>query len=181
MNGPSVDAQTAGGVDGGSAGPAAGSDGDLAGLDRDVRQLTEVVNRLRRALRASIRTEYTWESLPMAQVELLQCLAERNGARVGELAGLLRLAPNSVSTLVQHLSDAGYLHRERDPADRRAALLRLTPVGAAALAGWQRAHERRLGTALARLGEGDRTAILAALPALSNLVEALGDRGEPDR
>ncbi|EIV95488.1 MarR family winged helix-turn-helix transcriptional regulator [Frankia sp. QA3] len=154
--------------------------GDVAtGLDRDVRRLTEVVTRLRRVLRTSIRTEYSWESLPMAQVELLQCLAEKDGTRVGELAGRLRLAPNSVSTLVQQLADVGYLHRERDPADRRAALLRLTPAGAAALSGWQRAHERRLGAALARLVEADRRAILVALPALSNLVEALGDRGEP--
>ncbi|SNQ49795.1 Transcriptional regulator [Frankia canadensis] len=151
--------------------------GEAAGLDRDVHRLTEIVTRLRRVLRTSIRTEYAWESLPMAQVELLQCLAERESTRVGELAVLLRLAPNSVSTLVQQLADVGYLHRERDPADRRAALLRLTPAGAAALAGWQRAHERRLGIALGRLAERDRAAIMAALPALSNLVEELGDRG----
>ncbi|WP_163554406.1 MarR family winged helix-turn-helix transcriptional regulator [Candidatus Frankia alpina] len=149
------------------------------GLDQDVRRLTEIVTRLRRVLRTSIRTDYSWESLPMAQVELLQCLEEKDATRVGELAGRLRLAPNSVSTLVQQLADAGYLHRERDPADRRAALLRLTPAGAAALSGWQRAHERRLGAALARLVEADRSAILTALPALSNLVEALGDRNEP--
>jgi DNA-binding MarR family transcriptional regulator len=147
--------------------------------DGDVRRLTEVINRLRRVLRTSIRTEYSWESLPMAQVELLQCLAERESTRVGELAGRLRLAPNSVSTLVQQLSDAGLLDRARDPADRRAALLRLTPAGAEALAGWQRAHERRLGQALARLVDTDRDAILAALPALSNLVEALDDRSRP--
>ncbi|MCM3925474.1 MarR family transcriptional regulator [Frankia sp. AiPs1] len=158
--------------------PTAG--GAASGPDWDVRRLTEVVTRLRRVLRASIRTEYSWEALPMAQVELLQCLAEADGTRVGELAGRLRLAPNSVSTLVQQLADAGYLHRERDPADRRAALLRLTPAGAAALSGWQRAHERRLGAALARLVEADRTAILTALPALSNLVDALGDRGQPN-
>ncbi|WP_163547497.1 MarR family winged helix-turn-helix transcriptional regulator [Candidatus Frankia nodulisporulans] len=154
---------------------------DQRGESPDVRQLTEVVTRLRRVLRASIRTEYTWESLPMAQVELLQCVAERDGTRVGELAVLLRLAPNSVSTLVQQLVDAGYLHRERDPADRRAALLRLTPAGRQALGGWQQAHERRLGSALARLGEQDRVAIVAALPALTNLVEALGDRGDAAR
>jgi DNA-binding MarR family transcriptional regulator len=165
-----------GGMSGRSPEAAAGHSG-AAGPDRDVHRLTEVVTRLRRVLRTSIRTDYAWESLPMAQVELLQCLAERDGTRVGELAVLLRLAPNSVSTLVQALADVGYLHRERDPADRRAALLRLTPAGAAALGGWQRAHERRLGVALARLDEHDRAAILAALPALSNLVEELGDRG----
>lgn len=147
--------------------------------DGDVRRLTEVVTRLRRVLRTSIRTEYSWESLPMAQVELLQCVAELERIRVGELAGRLRLAPNSVSTLVQQLSDAGLLTRSKDPADRRATLLRLTGAGAEALAGWQRAHERRLATALARLGDVDRQAILAALPALSNLVEALDDRSRP--
>jgi DNA-binding MarR family transcriptional regulator len=177
MNGRSPEAD----ADGAAADLPPAARADPVGLDRDVRRLTEVVTRLRRVLRASIRTEYSWEALPMAQVELLQCLAERESTRVGELAGLLRLAPNSVSTLVQQLADAGYLHRERDPADRRAALLRLTPAGGAALAGWQRAHERRLGTALARLGDHDRTAILAALPALSSLVEALGDRGDTVR
>ncbi|MCM3884090.1 MarR family winged helix-turn-helix transcriptional regulator [Frankia sp. R82] len=166
-----------------SAGVAGTADDPDARIvaDLDVRRLTEVVSRLRRALRASIRTEYAWESLPMAQVELLQCLAERDGTRVGELAALLRLAPNSVSTLVQHLADAGYLHRERDPADRRAALLRLTPSGAQALGGWQQAHERRLGSALGRLDSQDRAAIVTALPALTNLVDALVDRGETTR
>ena len=46
----------------------------------DARQLTDVVTRLRRALRKSIRTDYPWESLPMAQVELLMSLAD-NGIR----------------------------------------------------------------------------------------------------
>ena len=34
------------------------------------RVLTEVVNRLRRTLRTSIRADYPWETLPMAKVEL---------------------------------------------------------------------------------------------------------------
>jgi DNA-binding MarR family transcriptional regulator len=64
------------------------------------RALTAVVTRLRRALRASIRTEYPWESLPMAQVELLLALQDHQPIRIGELASLLRLAPNTVSGLV---------------------------------------------------------------------------------
>lgn len=51
--------------------PADTADDALAGAQ----QLTDVITRLRRALRSSIRSEFPWEALPMAQVELLQTLA----------------------------------------------------------------------------------------------------------
>ena len=41
----------------------------------------DVVNRLRRILRSSIRSKFPWERLPMAQVEILQRLAEEPGLR----------------------------------------------------------------------------------------------------
>ncbi|WP_045877294.1 MarR family transcriptional regulator [Pseudofrankia sp. DC12] len=150
--------------------------------DWDTRRLTEIVMRLRRALRTSIRSDYPWEMLPMAQVELLQCLRERDGARVGELAALLRLAPNTVSTLIQQLSDADLLRRSIDPTDRRAARVSLTETGTEHLLGWQEAHERRLGEALNRLDVEDQDVIVKALPALSRLVDQLADRRatEPD-
>ena len=149
--------------------------------DRDVRSLTEVVTRLRRALRTSIRSDYPWESLPMAQVEILQCLQERDGARVGELAVLLRLAPNTVSTLLQQMSDAGLLRREMDPADRRAVRVSLTDTGTRQVEGWREAHERRIGSALAGLDQDDQSTVLAALGSLSRLADQLDDRqlGEP--
>ncbi|ETA01365.1 transcriptional regulator, MarR family [Frankia casuarinae] len=149
-------------------------------LERDARALTEVVTRLRRVLRTSIRSDYPWEALPMAQVELLQCLQERDGARVGELAGLLHLAPNTVSTLVQQMSDADLLRRVTDPADRRAARVSLTETGTRHLQGWREAHERRLGDALGRLAAADQAVIVEALPALSRLVEQLDDRRPAD-
>jgi DNA-binding MarR family transcriptional regulator len=112
----------------------------------------------------------------MAQIELLQTLAERDGARVGELAALLRLAPNSVSTLVQQLTEAGLARRGVDPADRRAARVSITDAGRDRLAGWERAHETRISAALSSLSPDDRARVAAALPALSALVDALDDR-----
>lgn len=152
-----------------------------AGTAPEARLLTDVITRLRRTLRASIRSDYPFESLPMAQVELLQCLQERDGARVGELATALRLAPNTVSTLVQQLVDAGAVRRRPDPGDRRAARVSLTGHGRRQVRGWQDAHERRLGAALGRLPPEDRSAVLAALPALGRLVDELGDRGPTGR
>jgi DNA-binding MarR family transcriptional regulator len=139
----------------------------------DAQQLTDVVTRLRRALRTSIRTDYPWESLPMAQVELLMALDDHAPAKIGRLAELQRLAPNTVSGLVQQLVEAGLASRETDPADRRVARVTLTEAGHLQLAEWKSAHERRIGSALARLAPADRTAIMAALPGLDQLVEQL--------
>ncbi|HEX4723971.1 MAG TPA: MarR family transcriptional regulator [Pseudonocardiaceae bacterium] len=139
----------------------------------DAQQLTDVVTRLRRALRTSIRTDYPWESLPMAQVELLMALADHAPAKIGRLAELQRLAPNTVSGLVQQLVESGLASRETDPTDRRVARVTLTDAGRIQLAEWQSAHERRIGSALARLAVTDREAIMSALPGLDQLVEQL--------
>lgn len=138
-------------------------------------RLTDVVTRLRRALRTSIRADYPWESLPMAQVELLMSLADSPPVKIGQLASTLRLAPNTVSGLVQQLLEAGLASRQTDPTDRRAALVTLTEAGRKQLAGWQQAHEQRIDHALDQLDPIDREAILAALPGLNRLAAHLAD------
>ncbi|HWN32354.1 MAG TPA: MarR family transcriptional regulator [Pseudonocardia sp.] len=143
----------------------------------DAGALTEVVTRLRRVLRTSIRSEYPWESLPMAQVELLLALREREPARIGELASRLKLAPNTISGLVQQLVEARLVGRGPAPADRRVAAVTLTPAGLAKLDEWELAHHRRLSAALADLGTADQAAVRAALPALARLVERLAEPG----
>ncbi|MEW1654659.1 MarR family winged helix-turn-helix transcriptional regulator [Streptomyces sp. NPDC057555] len=132
----------------------------------DTRLLTEAVTRLRRALRASIRTDYPWEQLPMAQVELLQVLAEHSPARISDLAARQRLAASTVSGLIGQMISSGLVARAVDPSDRRASVVTLTEAGRTQLTAWTGAHERRLDDALAALGETDRAAVRAALPAL---------------
>ncbi len=154
-------------------------DGVARTVTSDAQQLTDVVTRLRRALRTSIRTEYPWESLPMAQVELLMALADHAPAKIGQLATLQRLAPNTVSGLVQQLVEAGLASRETDTTDRRVARVTLTDAGHRQLDEWRAAHERRIGSALDRLPPTDRDAIMHALPGLDLLVEQLTTPNEP--
>jgi DNA-binding MarR family transcriptional regulator len=145
----------------------------------DARALTDTVARLRRVLRTSIRTDYPWESLPMAQVEVLQLLQEVAPARVGDLAVRLRMSPSTVSGLIGQLMNAGMVERGTDPKDRRVSVVELTEAGSAQLAEWTGAHERRIAAALEKLGIVERYAIAAALPALAQLVGYLGDP-QPD-
>ena len=139
----------------------------------DAWRLADVIARLRRTLRASIRSDYPWEKLPMAQVEVLQRLADEPGLRVNDIAERHHLAKNTVSQLVQHLVSAGLVDRVTDERDRRAVVLALTDEGRHHLTQWQRAHEVRFARALDRLSATDRRAVLAALPALSRLVDEL--------
>ena len=113
----------------------------------------------------------------MAQVEILQRLAEEPGLRVTELATRHRLATNTVSNLIQQMVLAGLVVRTVDPRDRRAVAVQLTDVGAQHLRGWLAANSRRLEVALHDLSPANRQAILDALPSLALLVDRL-ERGD---
>jgi DNA-binding MarR family transcriptional regulator len=113
----------------------------------------------------------------MAQVELLQTLAELSSARTNDLAERLHLAHSTVSGLIATMLRTRLVERATDPEDRRAAVVTLTTAGRLQLADWERAHERRIGLALARLTNPDRKAIPAALPGLGRLAQLLN---QPD-
>ena len=141
-----------------------------------------MVSRLRRAMRRAARAADAEGKLPgglsVAQLELLSCLADNPGARPGQIARLLRLAPSSVATLVAALTRAGLVSRTGGQPDRRTASLRLTGEGIAVVGRWQAVNERILQAAITSLGPASRDALGAALPGLRELtgaVDALAD------
>ncbi|MGT2461004.1 MarR family winged helix-turn-helix transcriptional regulator [Sinomonas atrocyanea] len=135
--------------------------------------LTDVITRLRRTLRAGVRDELPWEALPMAQVELLQRLADEPGLGVSELAQRQNLAKNTVSNLVAQMAASGLLARRASEADRRAVVLSLTADGHSRLEHWQQANEKRIRRALASLAAEDQDSINRALPALRALASRM--------
>jgi DNA-binding MarR family transcriptional regulator len=139
----------------------------------EVWALADVVTRLRRVLRSGIRSDYPWERLPMAQVEILQRLAEEPGLRITELAARQKLAINTVSNLIQQMLLAGLVDRNVDAHDRRAVTVELTAAGQSQLTGWLKANGLRLDAAFTGLAEEDWQSIVATLPALTRLVERL--------
>jgi DNA-binding MarR family transcriptional regulator len=60
-----------------------------------------------------------------SQLELVRLLRRRPGISVNQVADELNLASNTVSTLVRHLVDAGFVVRRCQEADRRVARLDL--------------------------------------------------------
>ncbi|GAB3387968.1 MarR family winged helix-turn-helix transcriptional regulator [Amycolatopsis echigonensis] len=141
-------------------------------IDLAERVLTAVLG-VRRVVRRRARTALPGPHLPGSQVELLRVVHRNPGIGVAAAARELNLAGNSVSTLVNVLTEAGLLRREVDPADRRAARLQLTDAAKDRMAVWRRTRIGLVSAALAELSEEDTSAIVAALPALERLTEAL--------
>jgi DNA-binding MarR family transcriptional regulator len=135
--------------------------------------LADVVARLRRSMRRAARGADPANSLSVAQLELMSCLAENPGARPSQVARQLRLAPNSVTTLANGLESRGLVNRTSGPADRRTVALRLTPAGEDAVRRWQAANAGILHAAMGALHPGWQHLLTASLPALQELVSAI--------
>ncbi|GAA2766867.1 hypothetical protein GCM10010103_59080 [Streptomyces paradoxus] len=73
---------------------------------------------------------------------------------------------------------AGYLVRETDQADRRAARLIPTPAAETRLRDWRRRRAELVRRHVARLDEPDRLALRAAVPALRKPADTLHEEAE---
>lgn len=143
-------------------------------------ELTDALVGIQRLIRRRLRGGLTGPRLRGAEVELLRLVESRPGIGVSEAAKELHLASNSVSTLVNQLVRDEYLVRETDPADRRAARLRLTGAAEKRLEDWHRRRAELVGGRLARLDGADHDALRAALPALRRLADLLHEDPEAD-
>ncbi|MGG2459242.1 MarR family winged helix-turn-helix transcriptional regulator [Streptomyces sp. RGM 3693] len=141
-------------------------------------ELADVLAGIQRLIRRRLRRGLPAPRLRGAQVELLRLVATRPGIRVSAAAKELYLAGNSVSTLVNQLSRAGYLRRQTDPADRRSAQLFPTPEARSRLHDWETRRSALVREQVTRLTEADRTALAAALPALRQLAHNLHQQTE---
>ncbi|MFI1920322.1 MFS transporter [Nocardia sp. NPDC020380] len=145
----------------------------------DESALAEVIACLRRAMRRAARAADPANTLAVAQLELLSCVSEHPGIRPGQLARLLRLAPNSVTTLVNGLSAQDMITRAPGDDDRRAVTLTLTASGQDAVRSWQSTNTDILRAALADLHPGWQHLLGAAMPALDELARAIDTRADP--
>ena len=143
-----------------SSGPAAG-------------ELLEAIGRLRRTIRRALRQVSQTEPLPSTHCELLRLAESRPGITVAEAAQELRLAPNTVSTLVGKLTSDHLLSRSRSATDGRTAQLAITAVARKRLAERRDLRAEITARALAGLSPADRQALAAAVPALLRLGEEI--------
>jgi DNA-binding MarR family transcriptional regulator len=132
-------------------------------------ELLAAIGAVRRVARRAVGAAAYAEPLPPARSELLRLAARRPGIGVAEAAAELRLAPNSVSTMVSKLTEDWLLSRDRGETDGRSVRLTVTDAGAARIEQWRDIRTDLAGRALERLTQADRRAPAAAIPVLARL------------
>jgi DNA-binding MarR family transcriptional regulator len=138
-------------------------------------EVLAAISAMRRVARRAARSAWQAAPLPSAQSELLRLAAAQPGISVTDAARELRLAPNTVSTLVGRLTAAGLLDRSRAPSDGRSVRLTVTGGGARRIAEWRNLRADLAGRALDRLTAADRQALADAVPALLRLAAQLDE------
>jgi DNA-binding MarR family transcriptional regulator len=127
-------------------------------------RLALVVGRLnRRMLRATA-------GLSHGLLSALSSIVKFGPLRLNELAHREGIAAATITRLVAHLEELGFVHREVDPADRRAFVIEATPSGIDYIERARSARADVVADLLAQLDEGDIAALTAAVPALEKLV-----------
>lgn len=135
--------------------------------------LLAAIGAVNRAARRAVRGSADAGALSPTRSELLTLAARRPGIGVAEAAQELRLAPNSVSTMVSQLAEDGLLSRGRGENDGRSVRLTVTAAGAARVEQWRGIRSGVASRALARLSAADRQSIADAVPALTRLAEQM--------
>lgn len=146
---------------------APGGTGGQPGQDRpaiDAARLRVAVLRLSRRLR-----KHDLAGLTPSQLSTLASVGKSGPMRLGDLAAAERIAPSTLTRVVNVLEEHGYLLRQPAPDDARASLVTLTDDGQRVLAEIRTEATRLLAEMVTTLPADQVIALEAALPALEEL------------
>jgi len=130
-------------------------------------QLVIAMHRLLRSLRKAAHIE----ALHLTQFIVLDLLARHGSLRVGELATRIPCPQPTATITVTGLHAAGLVTRETDPADGRAARVRITEDGRRTLHFTAQREAEALAALLSTVDEEVLRTLRAAIPLLSGLAE----------
>lgn len=139
---------------------------DLRPPDDDLTRLRMALGRIGRVLR-----QQTDDGLTYPLMSLLLSIVRTQPVSAGDLAAAEGVSAPSVTRSLNRLVQLGYASREPDPADRRAALITVTPKGMEERNQILRRRDIWLTQHLDQLTEQDMGKLLDALPALERICD----------
>lgn len=129
-------------------------------IERSLNAVRSIV----RALRINTRSIELKMGISLAQLFVLQQLAERPAESLNELAERTATHQSSVSVVVRRLVERGYVSRTASAADKRRIEIAVTPSGRSLLAGAPVTIQTQMMSALASMDRADQAT-------LANLLE----------
>ncbi len=145
----------------------------MRSIERDARAVRErlLVLARRRSLRDPVAASCEALGLTAPQIHALLWLGHDGPLTMGELARRISVTEKTVTGIVDRLERDGFLHRERDAADRRVVRARATGRGAAVSRDIEGGVTAALVQLLAMLDPRDRRALVGILERLTERLE----------
>jgi DNA-binding MarR family transcriptional regulator len=143
-------------------------------------QLLRSIASIRRSGRFLPQRPAELASLAGSQLDLIRLVLRSPGVSVAEAAKELRLAPNTVSTLVRQLTDERLLVRRVDPIDRRVARLELTPAMQQKVGAFRDRRVIMLVRAMGNLSASDQRRLAKSMAVLERVAELLDQEDHVD-
>lgn len=142
----------------------------------DVARALDAVRRIVRALRVAEQRTRGETGLTAAQLFVLGRLADAPAVSLTALAARTMTDRTSVAAVVERLAAMGLVATDRDPADRRRVVARITDAGRRRLRAAPVAPTSLLVQGLEAMAAGERRALAGGL---ERLVAAMGIDDEP--
>src|SRR6476659_4631332 len=136
-----------------STGSVSPSVGDEQAIESSMNAVRSVV----RALRINTRAIESKMGISLAQLFVLQQLADRPASSLNELADRTATHQSSVSVVVRRLVDSGYVSRTTSAHDKRRIEIDVTPTGRGLLADAPSTIQLQLVTSLRGMTVSDQT------------------------
>jgi DNA-binding MarR family transcriptional regulator len=109
--------------------------------------------------------------LSIAAMAVLGSLFRHGELTVGELAGLERVQPPTMTRKVNNLEDGGYVARRAHETDGRVVVVSLTELGRSRVLADRKRRDEWLARQLRDLTPGERVALRTAAPIIQRLSE----------
>ena len=136
--------------------------------------IAELASQLRPALlrlTRVVRNQRVDMSVTLTQLSAMATLRKSGPMSAGELAACERVQPPSMTKLLANLEERGLVRRDVHPADRRQAVLAITPAGDELLASERRSRDMWLTKRLSTLTPDERVLLQRVVPILEKLAE----------
>ena len=139
---------------------------DLAG------DLQRVLSKLFTVLRRGDANRGSRPDLTLAQLSILLTLLDCGPIRMTELATRERVRTPTTTVAIRRLEKLGLVKRSRDPSDRRAVLVEVTPEGLVQHRDALDTRRAHLASILTKLSDEERLNLIKALKPLEHLADA---------
>jgi len=140
----------------------------------DAGRLAAVVSPLRRVLLVAARSREHLPDIPDAQIEVIRALPAGTVLAPSVLADRLRVQRSTISNLLKAMERSGLVARRPAAGDGRGVEVQASDRALDLFSRFDRASAEVVTEAATGLSPADRAAIVAAIPALERLRDALG-------